>query len=439
MIELEGKYTKAKIFASTVDEGVISQVYDIINCKAFEGQRVVCMPDVHVGASGPCGLVATIGDYVCPEHIGVDIGCTVSMLVLSSKIPEDRYADFERMVKEKIPFGFNLHPKVTVNDKYVCAVLSDVFSKCKVTWPEMLSDLPDEVTTDWISEQLKRIGITEDVFYRSIGTVGGGNHFIEYDEGDDVAGVTLHFGSRNFGKRVCEYWTEIANSVFTKDEKRVMLYEFKSEYQKTYSDMRNFSEDYKKYVESKRNGMIDGYLSGDNLKGYLCDMCFAQAYAALNHCVVGGLIDDILYDFGIDVERVIKSEHNYIDLEDHTLRKSAIRSYVGEEMLVPFNMRDGVAICEGLSNAEWLNSCAHGAGRKLSRSAARETLKIEDFQETMKDVYSTTVCEGTIDEAPMAYKDTEEIKELIKQTCRIEFMLVPKINIKAVEDGKFKR
>ena len=102
-------------------------------------------------------------------------------------------------------------------------------------------------------------------------------------------------------------------------------------------------------------------------------------------------------------------------------------------------MRDGVAICEGLSNAEWLNSCAHGAGRKLSRSAARETLKIEDFQETMKDVYSTTVCEGTIDEAPMAYKDTEEIKELIKQTCRIEFMLVPKINIKAVEDGKFKR
>lgn len=438
MIELKGKYTKAKIFASTVEEGVISQVYDIINSKAFEGQKVVCMPDVHVGASSPCGLVATIGDYVCPEHIGVDIGCSVSMMVLDEKIPEKRYAEFEKRVKETIPFGFNLHKNVIADKAVACRFLSNKFFSDKAKWPDMLSDLPDEVTEDWISVQLKRIGISEEVFYKSLGTVGGGNHFIEYDEGKETAAVTLHFGSRNFGKRVCEYWTEIAKNGFSKEEKRVMLYEFKSEYQKTHSDMSNFTEDYNKYVESKRNGMIDGYLSGDNLKGYLCDMCFAQAYAALNHCIVGGLIDDILYDFGIDVERVIKSVHNYIDLEDHTLRKSAIRSYVGEEMLVPFNMRDGVAICEGLSNAEWLNSCAHGAGRKLSRSAARETLKIEDFQETMKDVYSTTVCEGTIDEAPMAYKDTEEIKDLIKQTCVVKHMLLPKINIKAVEDGRRK-
>jgi len=440
MIELKGKYTMAKIFASTVDEGVISQVYNIINCKAFEGQRVVCMPDVHVGASAPCGLVATIGDYVCPEHIGVDIGCSVSLLVLSSKIPEDRYADFERMVKEKIPFGFNLHPKVIVNDKYVCAVLSDVFSKCKVTWPEMLSDLPDEVTTDWISEQLKRIGITEDVFYRSIGTVGGGNHFIEYDEGDDVAGVTLHFGSRNFGKRVCEYWTEIANSVFTKDEMRKMIYDFKAEYVNTHSDMRNFKADLDVYIESKKEGHIKGYLSGENMKGYLRDMCFAQAYAGINHMIVRKLIHEILYDnFLIWEEGWLVSVHNFIDLEDHTLRKSAVRSYKGQAVLVPFNMRDGVAICGGLSNDEWLCSCAHGAGRKLSRSAAKATLKLDDFKETMKNVYSTTVCEGTIDEAPMAYKDTEEIKELIKQTCKIEYMLLPKINIKAVEYGKSKK
>lgn len=435
MIELKGKYTKAKIFASTVEEGVISQVYDIINSKAFDGQRVVCMPDVHVGASGPCGLVATIGNYVCPEHIGVDIGCSVSMLVLDKKIPEDKYAEFESRVKTMIPFGFNLHQYVVVNMDYICSFLSAEFRKKKVMWHDMLADLPEEVTEEWITQQLKRIGISEEVFYKSLGTVGGGNHFIEYDEGEDMAGVTLHFGSRNFGKRVCEYWTEIANNIFSKEEIRQMIYDFKALYTRTHSDMRNFEAEKNAYIDSRKEGYIKGYLCGDNLRGYLCDMCFAQAYAALNHEVVSDLIEDILYDFGIDVERVIKSVHNYIDLEDHTLRKSAIRSYVGEEMLVPFNMRDGVAICEGLSNDEWLNSCAHGAGRKLSRSAARETLKIEDFQETMKDVYSTTVCEGTIDEAPMAYKDTEEIKDLIKQTCVVKDMLIPKINIKAVENN----
>lgn len=439
MIELEGKYTKAKIFASTVEEGVISQVYDIINSKAFEGQKVVCMPDVHVGASSPCGLVATIGDYVCPQHIGVDIGCSVSMMVLDEKIPEKRYAEFEKRVKETIPFGFNLHKNIIADKAVACRFLSNKFFSDKAKWPEMLSDLPDEVTEDWISVQLKRIGISEEVFYKSLGTVGGGNHFIEYDEGKETAAVTLHFGSRNFGKRVCEYWTEIANSVFTKDEMRKMINDFKAEYIKTHSDMRNFKADLDAYIESKKEGHIKGYLSGENMKGYLRDMCFAQAYAGINHMIVRKLIHEILYNnFLIWEKGWLVSVHNYIDLEDHTLRKSAIRSYVGEEMLVPFNMRDGVAICEGLSNDEWLNSCAHGAGRKLSRSAARETLKIEDFQETMKDVYSTTVCEGTIDEAPMAYKDTEEIKDLIKQTCVVKHMLLPKINIKAVEDGRRK-
>lgn len=434
-----GKYTTAKIFASTIEESVISQLGDIVNCEAFEGQRVVCMPDVHGGASGPCGLVVTIGDFVCPEHIGVDIGCSVSMMVLSKKIPEDKYQEFERRVKEMIPFGSNLQKSVVVNMRYICRFLATEFRKNKAKWPEMLDDLPEDVTEEWIIKQLRRIGMDEVVFYKSLGTVGGGNHFIEYDEGEDMAGVTLHFGSRNFGEKVCKYWTKITIDGFTRDEIRQMTSDFKAEYVKTHSDMRNFAAAKDAYIESKRAELIKGYLSGQKLKGYLCDMCFAQAYAALNHEIVGSLIDDILFSFHIDVDRVITSVHNYIDLEDHTLRKSAIRSYKGEEMLVPFNMRDGVAICEGLSNDKWLNSCAHGAGRKLSRSAAKATLKLEDFQETMKNVYSTTVCEGTLDEAPMAYKDTEEIKELIKQTCVVKHMLLPKINIKAVDNERFKR
>ena len=199
--------------------------------------------------------------------------------------------------------------------------------------------------------------------------------------------------------------------------------------------MINFKNDLNKFLELKREGHINGYLHGDNMKGYLMDMCLAQLYAQYNHLTVQNTIKALLKKYGIKEIRTITSTHNFIDLHDHTLRKSAIRSYEGEEMLVPFNMRDGVAICEGLSNSEWLNACAHGAGRKMSRSKAKENVTMDEFKESMKDVYSTTVCKGTIDESPMAYKDTNEIKELIQETCKIKFMMIPKINIKAADGG----
>ena len=422
MIELTGKYTTAKIFAETIEEGVYQQVYDIINCKAFEGQKVVCMPDVHVGASGPCGLVATIGDYVCPEHIGVDIGCSVSMMILDKKVPVEKYAEFERYIKNKIPFGFNLNEKTIIDYKEFYKFLTTGFNKYRNYWPEMLMNLPNQVTEKWVSEQLKRLGMDEGVFYKSLGTVGGGNHFIEYDEQKDgeLAGITLHFGSRNFGVKVCKYWMGKTNVAITKDQIKEYTQEFKKDYL---------------YLETKKEGHIKGYLNDEALKGYLCDMCFCQLYAQYNHMTVQKIIKDLLLKYGIKEVRTITSTHNFIDLHDHTLRKSAIRSYEGEEMLVPFNMRDGVAICEGLSNPEWLNACAHGAGRKMSRSKAKEKVSMDEFKDSMKNVYSTTVCKGTIDESPMAYKDTNEIKDLITETCKIKFMMIPKINIKAADGG----
>ena len=435
MIEVIGKYTTARIYADTIEDGVIEQVKDIVDCKAFDGQKVVCMPDVHVGASGPCGLVATIGDYVCPEHIGVDIGCSVSMMVLNKPIPKDKYAVFETFVKTNIPFGFDVNKEYAYADKlHFISFLSNGFKKYKACW-DALCGLPDEVSEEWVGEQLNRIGIGEDFFYQSLGSVGGGNHFIEYDEGDGVYGVTLHFGSRNFGKKVCEYWMKQAESALTKQEVHSLTLEFKDSYK---GDMRDFKKNLDVFLESKKGGYIDGYLHGDKMRGYLCDMCFAQLYAQFNHMVVQERIENMLRGYlHISVDRVITSVHNFIDLQDHTLRKSAIRSYNGEEMLVPFNMRDGVAICEGLSNEEWLNSCAHGAGRKMSRKVAFEKVSLEEFRETMKDVYSTTVCEGTIDESPMAYKDTTEIKDLIQATCKVKHMLVPKINIKAVSTKRY--
>lgn len=443
MIELKGKYTTAKIFAETIEDEVYSQVYDIINCKAFEGQTVVCMPDVHVGASGPCGLVATIGEYVCPEHIGVDIGCSVSMMFLDKKIPTDKYAEFERRIKNKIPFGFNLHNHTIIDYKEFYKFLTTGFNKYRNYWPEMLMDLPNQVTEKWVTEQLKRLGMDEGVFYKSLGTVGGGNHFCEYDEqkDGDLAGITIHFGSRNFGVKVCKYWMGKTNSPLTKDAIKEYTKEFKAEYIDTHTDkngrrdMTGFKDALNKYLETKKEGHIKGYLNGDNLKGYLCDMCFAQLYARFNHMTVLKIIKELLNKYGIKDLMTTTTTHNFIDLHDHTLRKSAIRAYKGEEILVPFNMRDGVAVCEGLSNSEWLNSCAHGAGRKMSRSKAKEKVSMKEFEESMKDVYSTTVCRGTIDESPQAYKDTDEIKNLIQETCKIKFMMIPKINIKAADGG----
>jgi len=437
MIELIGKYATAKIFAETIEEGVYGQVYDIINCPAFAGQKVVCMPDVHVGASGPCGLVATIGDYICPEHIGVDIGCSVSMMLLDKKIPVEKYPEFEHRIKNKIPFGFNINGKTVIDEKAFYRFLTNGFNRYRNFWPEMLAGLPDQVDERWVTAQLKRLGMDEAMFYKSLGTVGGGNHFIEYDEEKDgnLAGVTLHFGSRNFGVKVCKYWMNIAFKGFSNKEKKALQDAFKKDYVKAGKDMRNFLEAWNKYFEENyAHNHINGYLDGENMKGYLCDMCFAQLYAAYNHLTVQNTIKEMLAKYGISVYKTITSTHNFVDLHDHTLRKSAIRSYVGEEMIVPFNMRDGIAICEGLSNAEWLNACAHGAGRKMSRSKAKENISLDAFKASMKDVYSTTVCKGTIDESPMAYKDSEEIQRLITETCTVKHLLVPKINIKATDE-----
>lgn len=462
MIELTGKYTTAKIYAETIEEGVYSQIYDIINCRAFKDQTVCLMPDTHVGKSGPIGLVATIGDWVNPDHVGVDIGCTVSMIEMDKSIPVEKYAEFEHKVKKAIPTGFNIHPKVVIDEKEFYKFLTKGFNKYRNMWPEMLEDLPDHVTEKWVADQLKRLGMDMAVFYKSLGTLGGGNHYLEYGEGvEELIGIdyetagldgtsvttmmeksiphygfSIHCGSRNFGVKVCNYWENKSMSALSKSEIKELTNYFKANWQAQGKPMK---EDFRKalndFLEEKKSHHINGYLTGEYMRGYLCDMCFAQLYAAFNHQTIQKRIKDILHLYGIKEVKTITSTHNFIDLQDHVLRKSAIRAYSGEDMLVPFNMRDGVAICEGKSNLEWLNSCAHGAGRKMSRSKAKENISMDEFTKSMEGIYSTTVCRATLDESPMAYKDTNEIKDLIKETCDIKYMITPKINIKAADGG----
>lgn len=437
MLEIIGKYTTAKIFTDNIEEEALKQIYDIINSKPFENQTVRIMPDVHAGAGITIGFCGTIGEYVCPSHVGVDIGCTVSMTLIDKPIPVEKYAEFNHKILQQIGFGFDPSPTRAYSDRDLYDFLTLECNRAKSAHPELFYNLPDKVTQEWVTKFCKRINIQEKIFYSSINSVGGGNHFIEYDESADgsVFGVTVHCGSRNLGKKVCEYWENVAKETLTKEQRKKITAEFKEHYLETHDNMLNFKTDLNSHISDFTKGKVNGYLNGENMHGYFCDMVIAMAYAKFNHLIIHKTIQKILNGYNIKPIDKIITTHNYIDFTGNVpiVRKGAIRSFSGEKMLVPFNMRDGIAICEGKSNNDWLCSCSHGAGRKMSRMKAKETLSMDEFTNTMEGIYSTTVCKDTIDEAPMAYKDTDEIKELINDTCEIKKMVVPKINIKATK------
>jgi len=273
------------------------------------------------------------------------------------------------------------------------------------------------------------------VFYKSIGTVGGGNHFIEYGEFENGSAWTIHCGSRNFGMKIFKYWEKVAqNNSLSKSEIKDLTTTFKNDYMKNHSDMRNFQKALNEFLKSKKEGHYNGYLNGENMIGYITDLFFAQAYAKFNHKIISEKIYDIVRNFGLNkIEEKIYTTHNYISPYDQIIRKGAIASYEDEKMIIPFNMRDGLAICVGKSNSEWNYSAPHGAGRIMSRSKAKQNVDIEEFKKAMDGIYSTSIGVGTLDESPMVYKNCDEIISLIEPTCDILFLIKPKINIKAFE------
>ena len=346
---ISGKYAAAEIFTDNIEEAALQWVKEQCNHPAFEGIRILQMPDVHAGNSCNVGTVYKIGTYVNPDHVGVDIGCTISMHRLSSVINPDDFALLDHRIRETVPTGTEICVKNSINEKDLFRFLNTQYQKARSNAPDLINEAP-RIDARFISDFCRRIKLQEGIFYKSLGTLGGGNHFIEYGE-DAESGeswLTIHCGSRNLGVKVANYWHNMASN-----PKRA------------------------EYV---------GYLWGDALTGYLSDMVIAQAYAIFNHDTIRDRIFAILRKLcKAKCTESIYTTHNYISVTEEfpMLRKGAINASQNRKVCIPFNMRDGIAICMGKGNAQWLDSAPHGAGRKMTRNQARKQIPLSEYESAM--------------------------------------------------------
>ena len=397
-----------KIFTDNIEQEAVNQINLLLEQDPFKKCKVRIMPDVHAGKGCVIGFTADLGDKVIPNIVGVDIGCGMLCVELG-KIDLD-LEKLDQVINEHIPAGRNIREQ-------------------KLMSFEKINDL-------YCLRELKETK----KFNRAIGTLGGGNHFIEIDvDENNNKYLVIHTGSRNLGKQVADYYQNLAielcsgkEEMFKKKEEIIKTYKEqgrKSEIQKA---LRELEEEYKQNKPNLPNELC--YLEGEYREKYLHDMKICQEYASFNRIMIA---DTILKEYsGVSMaiyftQYGFETIHNYISFEDNIVRKGAISAKKGEKVLIPINMRDGSIIAIGKGNEDWNNSAPHGAGRLMSRNKAKETLKLEEFKESMKNVYSTSVVSETIDEAPFAYKPMQEIIDNIKDTVEIEKIIRPIYNFKA--------
>ena len=397
MIELRGKYGTAKVFTDVVDQESISQVINLLNQPYAEGSRVRMMPDIHAGAGCTIGTTMTIHDKICPNLVGVDIGCGMETIRIREKHIEMQQLD--KLIRQEIPSGFAIRSKA---HRYAKEIDLEALHCAK--------------HVDLLRAE------------KSIGTLGGGNHFIEANKDNDGnIYIVVHSGSRHLGLQIANYYQNAAYKALTSyqpEEIEAAIAKLKaegrqSEIQKTLQEMKS-----KHTYIPKPLAYVEGVL----LQEYLDDMRIAQRFAMLNR---KAMIDVIVKGLGVHVVEQFTTIHNYIDTENKILRKGAVSAQAGEVLLIPINMRDGSLICVGKGNEDWNCSAPHGAGRLMSRSAAKETFTVSEFKKQMEGIYTTSVGRSTLDECPMAYKSMADIVDNIGPTGEIKAVIKPIYNFKA--------
>ena len=400
MLEIKGKINTAICYAAVIEDEAIEQIRRMCDYPFTEGSKIRIMPDVHAGKGCTIGTTMTVTDMAVPNVVGVDIGCGMYTVELGK---ED--IDFERFdeAAHYIPSGRNIWEG-----------RQERFDLTELRCYRSLKN------TRWLE--------------RSLGTLGGGNHFIEIDESaDGPKYLVIHSGSRNLGKQVAELYQQLAVDL----HKGIGEYlEAREEIIRTYKEQgrkNEIQEALSKLKWQKENVEPDMpndlcYLSGKYLEDYLHDVVICQRFARRNR---EKMAEVLLERTGLSGNNAFHTIHNYIDTEEMILRKGAIAAHKGEKVLIPINMRDGSVLAVGKGNPEWNYSAPHGAGRIMSRTKAKNMLSMEEYTETMKGVYTTSVNESTLDEAPMAYKSLEDIIDVIRDAVEIIDVMKPIYNFKA--------
>lgn len=396
MIEIKGKYNTAKVFTDNVEDVAVAQILELCNQEFVKDSSIRIMPDTHAGAGCTIGTTMTISDKVVPNLVGVDIGCGMETIKLKNK--ELDLGKLDRVIHEHIPSGFDTRKK---QHSYVEKIDFDKLA-CK-----------------------KNVGI--DRARLSVGTLGGGNHFIEVNK--DGAGelyLVVHSGSRHLGKQVAEFYQALGYKELVKNSEYLseLVGRLKAEGRE-----KEIQEEIRNAKPLKINKQL-AYVQGKSYEDYLNDMKIVQKFAVLNR---KAMVDEIVKRMEIDIAEQFTTIHNYIDLDHMILRKGAISARSGERVLIPINMRDGSLICTGKGNKDWNYSAPHGAGRLMSRSKAKEVISLEEFKKSMEGIYSTTVNRSTLDECALAYKPMDEIVSNIQDTVEIVDRIKPVYNFKAAE------
>ena len=402
MIEIIGNFNTAKCFASTLEDGAREQIKAVCDTEAFASSKIRIMPDVHAGKGCTIGTTMTITDKIVPSMGGVDIGCGMYTVYLGNID-----IDFEKMdeAAHSIPCGRN-----------VWEGRQERFDLTQLRSYRYLKD----------SKRLER----------SLGTLGGGNHFIEVDV-DENGGkfLVIHSGSRNLGTQVAEFYQQIAvdlnvgkEEYFRQREEIIRTYKEQGRRTEIQATIKALEKEFKAKEPTLPRDLC--FLYGSFMEDYLHDVDICQKFAERNRAKMAEIILERLGWTAIETFQTI---HNYIDVNEMILRKGAVSAKAGEKLLVPINMRDGSLICIGKGNEDWNCSAPHGAGRLMSRSAAFERLTMAEYEQEMAGIYSTCVVPDTLDESPMAYKSMDEIVENIEPTAEIVCRIKPIYNFKAAE------
>ena len=393
MIELRGKYNNAKVFTDTFDSETGSQLINLLSQEFVKGSQIRIMPDTHAGAGCVIGTTMTIKDKVCPNLVGGDIGCSVSAYRLKEK--DIDLEKLDNVIRTYVPSGFNIHERAIAKS-----------NADKILAP-----------------------VDVDKAFKSLGTLGSGNHFLEVDrDKNGYLWLVVHTGSRHLGLEVANYYQNLAYKKLqndnVKDEIKQLVAKYKSE-----GRTREIESAIKDLYKNKPKIIKDlAYVEGNDFNNYIHDMKLTQEHARINQKVIA---ETIVNNMDFHIKEAIHTTHNYIDTDNMILRKGAVAANFLEPLIIPMNMRDGSLICVGKSNPDWNYSAPHGAGRIMSRGQAKENVKMEDFKESMEGIFSTCVKESTLDESPMAYKPMDEIIRNIKDTVEIVDVIKPIYNFKA--------